>query len=163
MVAGRAEDRGPATTRFFTGPGMSMLRAAGLLTGVAMAVLLLFAVRVPSSSGALGAGLRLTAVPPGDLTVSTDPVLVARDLVAGGRAAQGRLRLRNISAGPVSARIRLRPADRSLDHGLNVRLQAGDRVLAAGPLGSLRRWSRAVAIDDGVTVHARVQDRKSVV
>jgi hypothetical protein len=127
------------------------LRAAGLVTGLALCALLLIASRVPSSTGALGAGVRLSAVPPGDLAVPGEPFLSARDLVSGGRTARGRVRARNISAGPLRVRVRLRPEERLLDRGLNVRLLAGERTLAVGALGSLRRWSRpALVRESGV-------------
>ena len=131
------------------------LRAAGLLTGIALAATLLFALRAPTSTGALGAGVRLTAVPPGDLTVPKRQFLVARNLVAGGRAARGALRLRNISSGAVHARLRLRPEGRLLDRGLNVRLTAANRTLAAGSLGSLRQWSRPALVPDAGAIKVR--------
>jgi hypothetical protein len=132
------------------------LRAAGLLTGLALAALLLLAVRVPSSTGALGAGVRLSAVPPGDLSVPGKPFLVARNLVSGGRPARGSLRLRNISAGALRVRLRLRPEQRLLDDGLNVRLLAGERTLAVGALGTLRSWSRAALVGESRPLTVRV-------
>ena len=131
------------------------LRAAGLATGLALAALLLIAVRVPTSSGALGAGVRLTAVPPGDLSVPLKPFLVARNLVSGGRTARGTLRLENISSGAVHAQLRLRPEVDLLDRGLHVQLYAGDRRLAAGPLGRLRGWSRPALVPDAGKVRIR--------
>jgi hypothetical protein len=131
------------------------LRAAGLLAGMALAALLLLAVRVPDSSGVLGAGVRLSAVPPGDLRVPSEPFLVARNLVSGGSSARGRLRVRNISAGPLRVRLRLRPEEPLLDRGLNVRLMVGERTLAVGSLGSLRRWSDPALVGESEALALR--------
>jgi hypothetical protein len=57
-------------------------------------------------------------------------------------------------------RLRARPSSRELDRGLRVEVRArGSRVLFAGPLRGLRRWSRPFAIPRGASrelvVHVR--------
>ncbi len=52
-------------------------RAAGLVTGLALAALLVFAMRVPASDQPLGAGVRVEVLPPGELDAGADPVLLA--------------------------------------------------------------------------------------
>jgi hypothetical protein len=134
-----------------------LLRLAGLLTGLCLAGLLVLALRVPASDGALGANARFSVVPPGELQVDRQRLLRARALVPGGGGAHGRVELRNITVGPVAARARLRPDVDDLDGALQVELRAGPRRLAAGTLGELRRWSRPVTIEQGETVALRAR------
>jgi hypothetical protein len=82
--------------------------AAGILTGLALAALLVFAMRVPASDQPLGAGVRVEVLPPGELDAGDDPVLIsARNLVAG-EERRGALTLRNITVGDVRVHVRVR-------------------------------------------------------
>ncbi len=105
-------------------------RAAGLVTGLALAALLVFAMRVPASDQPLGAGVRVEVLPPGELDAGADPVLIsARNLVAG-EERRGAVPLRNITVGDVRVRARVRA--RGLGRAIRVELRAGGRKLRRG-------------------------------
>ena len=134
------------------------IRTAGVATGLALAVLLVLAFRVPASSQALGAGIRIEADAPGEVHVPTgEAFLSARRLVPGGRATRAELPVRNVTRGPIHVRVRAREGGRELDGALRVELRSEGRRLASGTLGELRRWSRPVLVERGAerTVHAR--------
>jgi hypothetical protein len=137
----------------------SVLRSAGALTGLALAALLVFALRVPAADTPLGAGVRMSAVPPGELAVPVKPFLSARGLVAGGGAARGRLVLRNVAPAPVQVRLRARGAGGELGPTLWVELHAGDRLLHSGTLAALRRRTRPFRIAEGGAARIRVSVR----
>ena len=116
----------------------------GLAAGIALAAVLLSSWRVPATSGTLGADLKLVATPPGELTLKpAGALLQGHGLRAGGTAATGTLEVRNITARTLAVRTRLLPSVPDLDAGLRVEVEDGGRPVASGPLGRLRRWSRA--------------------
>ena len=105
-------------------------RAAGLVTGLALAALLVFAMRVPASDQPLGAGVRVEVVPPGELDTGADPVLLsARNLVAG-EERRGAVTIRNITVGDVRVHARVRA--RGLGRAVRVDLRAGAPKLRRG-------------------------------
>jgi hypothetical protein len=114
--------------------------------GLGLAALLVFALRVPASGGALGATVQMKAVAPGELIIRNFSFFAARGISAGGPRSQGRLKVQNITVGPADVRFRLRPRSHELDEALRVELRAGGRTLASGTLGELERWSRPVRI-----------------
>jgi len=123
--------------------------AAGVLTGLAVAALLVIATHVPASSRPLGADVRVTVTPPGELRVERGGVLLAaRDLLAGS-AARGGVRIRNIAGGAVRVRFCVGARRHDLDSALELSLRAGRRTLAVGALGELRRASRPLRIPRG--------------
>lgn len=110
----------------------------------------MLAFRVPASSQALGAGVRIAATAPGELHVPGDDAFVAaRGLTPGGRSESGALPVRNVTRGPVDVRMRARYDRHDLDGGLRLELRAGGRRLASGPLARLRRWSRPMRVERG--------------
>jgi hypothetical protein len=122
---------------------------AGLLTGLALAALLIFAMRVPASSQPLGTDVRMEAVRPGELDLGPKPMLLAAKGLQPGDEVRGALPVRNITVGPVIVRLRARAASRDLDDVLHVELRAGRRRLGAGPLGALRRIPHGFEIGRG--------------
>ena len=124
------------------------VRVAGLATGLALAALLVIAFRVPASEQPLGAGIRVQVSLPGELDADGRTLVAARDLLPGPAAsAHGSLALRSITSVPVRVSGHLRGGARDLDRLVRIELRAGGRRLAAGPLGGLRRTSRALVLD----------------
>jgi hypothetical protein len=141
------------------------LRIAGLAAGFMLAASLLYVLRIPPSDGSLGADVRLVALAPGELTVKpTAAFLTGRDLKPGGPAAEGRLRVRNITTGPVDVRVRALPSDRRLARLIHVELRAGGRVLADSSMAAVRQGSARMRIPLGKvgTLQARVWIPRSV-
>jgi hypothetical protein len=124
-------------------------RAAGLVTGLALAALLVFAMRVPASSQPLGAGVRMEVVRPGELDLGPKPVLLAAKGLQPGHEVQGELPVRNITVGAVIVRLRATTASADLADVLHVELRVGKRVLAAGPLAAMRRIRQRFEISRG--------------
>jgi hypothetical protein len=134
------------------------IRTAGIASGLALAALLVLAFRVPASSELLGAGVRFTAMAPGEVHVpSTDSFLEVGKLTPGGRTARATLPVRNVTRGPVDVRMRARMASHDLDRAVRVELRAGGRMLASGTLADLRRWTRPVRLERAgeQSVHVR--------
>ena len=102
-------------------------RAAGLVTGLALAALLVFAMRVPASDQPLGAGVRVEVVPPGELDAGADPVVLSAKNLVAGEGRRGAVTLRNITVGDV--RVHVRKRARGLGGGVRLELHAGGRVL----------------------------------
>ena len=126
------------------------IRTAGIASGLALAALLVLAFRVPASSQLLGAGVRITAVAPGEVHVPrTDAFLKVGKLTPGGKPARATLPLTNVTRGPVDVRLRARTATSDLDRAVRVELRAGGRMLAASTLAGLRRWTRPLRLERG--------------
>ena len=86
-------------------------RRLGLAVGLLIALVAVLSWRVDSEGAGLGAELRMTAVPPGELVVEpSSPFLVGRGLQPGGDGATGELRVRNISPRPVEVQVRALPS-----------------------------------------------------
>src|SRR4051812_14491177 len=97
------------------------IRTVGIATGLALAALLVLAFRVPASSQSLGAGVRITAVAPGEVHVpDTDAFLEVGQLKPGGKPARAALPVRNVTRGPLDVRLRARKTGHELDHAVHV-------------------------------------------
>jgi hypothetical protein len=124
------------------------IRTAGVATGLALAALLVLAFRVPASSELLGAGVRFTAMAPGEVHVpSTDAFLKVGKLTPGGRSARAALPVTNVTRGPVDVRVRARTTSHELDRAVHVELRAGGRMLASTTLAGLSRWTKPLRLD----------------
>jgi hypothetical protein len=124
------------------------IRSAGIATGLALAALLVLAFRVPASSDLLGAGVRFTAMAPGEVHVpTTDSFLRVGKLTPGGKPARAALPVTNVTRGPVDVRVRARTTSHELDRALRVQLRAGGRILASTTLGGLRRWTPSLRLE----------------
>jgi hypothetical protein len=134
------------------------IRTTGIASGLALAALLVLAFRVPASGQSLGAGIRITAVAPGELHVpGTDAFLEAGRLMPGGKPARATLHLTNVTRGPVDVRLRARMASHELDRAMRVELRAGGRMLASSTLAGLRRWTRSLRLERAEERTVRVQ------
>ncbi len=105
-------------------------RAAGLVTGLALAAMLVFAMRVPASDQPLGAGVRVEVQPPGELDAGADPVLLSAPSLVAGEERQGAVTLRNITVGDVRVQVRVRA--RGLGSAVRLELRVGGRKLRRG-------------------------------
>jgi hypothetical protein len=121
--------------------------------------------RFPPSDGSLGADVRLVALAPGELIVKpTDAFLMGRNLKAGGPGADGRLRVRNITTGPVDVRVKALPSDRKLARLIHIELRSGGKVLANSSMAAIRSGSlpMRIPVDKVGTLQARVWIPRSV-
>jgi hypothetical protein len=124
------------------------IRTAGIATGLALAALMVLALRVPASSHSLGAGVRMAAVAPGEVHVPrTGAFLNVDGLEPGGRSARATLPVRNVTRGPVDVRLRARMGNHDLDYAVHVQLRSGGRTLRSTTLAGLRRWTRSVRLN----------------
>jgi hypothetical protein len=124
------------------------LRTGGLALGIAIAALLVLALRVPAESGPLGAGMRLTSVAPGEVEVSpTGTLLNARRLLPGRAPARATVDLRNVTGTALRVRLRGLPSNGDLDHLTRIEVLApGGRPLVRGTLARFRDWTAALRL-----------------
>ena len=126
------------------------IRTAGIATGLALAALMVLAFRVPASGQSLGAGVRMTAVAPGEVHVPrTGAFLKAGGLEPGGKSVRATLPVTNVTRGPVDVRLRARMGNHDLDRAVHVQLRAGGRTLASTTLAGLRDWTQLSAAEQG--------------
>ena len=103
---------------------------------------------MPASSELLGAGVRITAMAPGELHVpSSDAFLKVGKLTPGGEPARASLPLRNVTRGPVDVRVRASMATHELDHAVHVELRSDGEKIASGTLADLRHWTRSLRLE----------------
>jgi hypothetical protein len=136
------------------------IRPLALLAGLCAVGLAVSHWSLRSTVGTLGAEVRVSAVPTGELSVSrVDPFLVGRDLHPGGRkAAEGTVSVTNITAAGRTVRVRALPSATDLDGLLEVSVTAGGERLYHGTLGGLRHWTRAsAALASGKSVKLEVR------
>jgi hypothetical protein len=115
---------------------------------------------IPSSGPALGAEVRIAAVPTGETSVSrVDPFLVGRKLRPGGRgSARGSVSVTNVAGIGRALRLRALPSAADLDDLLELSVSAGSKPLYLGALGGLRAWTkRTLTLASGA--HARLAVR----
>lgn len=117
-------------------------KAIGLALGIVAVVVAVSAWEVRSTGAALGADVQVVAVPPGELILEPSGAFLSAHGLHPGRAAEGRLRVRNITVRPARVRVRALPSGRDLDDVLHAEVMAGGRRIARGTLGQLRAWSR---------------------
>jgi hypothetical protein len=132
-------------------------RRIGLAIGLVLALAAVLSWRIPGGGAGLGADVSFVAAPPGELTAEPVEAFLSAPGLEPGESASGRLRLRNITGGPVALRLRARPSSRDLDRALEVALGS-----YRGSLGRLRRWTPAGVLPRGaervVGVRVRIAD-----
>lgn len=117
----------------------TIVRAAGLLAGVAVAALLVTSWRVTGDGERVGASVRLTAAARGELSVTPTGVLsTAATLQAGGDDLDAVIDVRNITAVPLTISVRAVPSVPDLDDKLAVQVRDGDLALVDERLGADR-------------------------
>lgn len=115
-------------------------RVAGLLAGLGLVgIVALGAWRVPASGRPATVGVDVRALSSGE--VGAEPagsVVGPAELVPGGPAVSGRVRLSNRTAAALAARPRVTGGERELDAVVSLTLTVAGRVVYRGPMGGLR-------------------------
>jgi hypothetical protein len=138
------------------------VRRAGFAVGLMAAAAVVVGARVPPQPRDLGLDLTIVPVPAKALTIRPGgPLLTAPGMRAGGAHADatGRLTVINPTAGTRRVRLHAMPSSHALDRALMVEVTIAGKPLYRGPLGGLRRATKAstdLASGDGRTlrVHA---------
>ena len=103
------------------------IRTVGIASGLALAALLVLAFWVPASSQLLGAGVRITAMAPGEVHVPDFGRLPQGRKAHSrwqGRTVATLFPLTNVTRGPLDVRLRARMASHELDRALHLELGA---------------------------------------
>ena len=131
--------------------GTRIARWVGLSVGLAVVVAALFAWRVaPAPGPLLGADVKFTAAPTGELEVSpTGRFLSGTDLRPSGRVLIGMLAIRNQTGGRLAVQLRALPSLDDLDDILWVEITSPQGVLFSGDLGTFRDWTSPLIVRRG--------------
>jgi hypothetical protein len=124
----------------------SYVRRAGFAVGVALVAVLAVAFRVPHGTGTLGADVILSLSPTGELGVSKPGPFMTVTGLRPGRSFDGKVSVHNQTGKQLAVRLRALPDSKDLDRLLLVDLRAGDMRLYHGPLGGLRKRTRAFSL-----------------
>lgn len=121
----------------------SYVRRAGFAVGVALVAVLAVAFQVPHGTGTLGADVILSLSPTGELGVSKPGPFMTVTGLRPGRSFVGKVTVHNQTGKRLAVRLRALPDSQDLDRVLLADLRAGDTRLYHGPLGGLRKLTRA--------------------
>ncbi len=147
-------------------PPPRLLRVAAFVAGLAIVAAAVASWRVPAGTVVPGIDLKVSATPTGELEMPRSGTFIeAHDLKPGtthARAA-GKLAIRNQTGTDLSVRVKAAASSADLDELLQMKITAGDRVVAEGSLESLSGWSkRALRLPEGtqrtLTVEAGLPD-----
>jgi hypothetical protein len=122
------------------GRGIGSARAAGLVVGLAIALIAVRSWAVPPGRGELGTDVIMATAPTGELAVSvTGPFLTATGLQPGTEAdgATGHFDVYNRTAAALAIRLEARPSRPDLDDILWVEVDAAGEQVYRGPLSTL--------------------------
>lgn len=114
---------------------------SGITLGVALAVALAWAARVPAGTGSTGADVTFTLAPTGEVGVAGSGRALRAAGLRSGSSARGGVSVRNQSPRAVAVRLRARPSGPALDRLLTVEVGAGGETLYRGALAGLRAWT----------------------
>lgn len=153
MLSMRSSDRAARPA----GAGRSrMLRAAGLICGLAIVAAGVHSWAIASTGAALGADVAITAIAPGELQITPSGYALSATAMHPGQApARGTVRLRNITGRTLHVRFRALPSTRELDGALRLTMAARGRRLHGGTADTLRGWSTrrlSIAVGDSVAL-----------
>lgn len=122
------------------GAQRNLVRAAGALLGVGLALTLLAVSRPGAAVAPAPASVRFLLAPVGELEISPAPprpALAARGLRPGGPRASGQFELRNQTGEELVVRLGAATDSSSLDGLVKVEIRAGDRLLTETTLQGL--------------------------
>jgi hypothetical protein len=121
----------------------NLVRFAGFAIGVAIAVSVVLAGRMPESQGEAPARLTVASQPTTELGLKpAGAEFLAGTLRPGEPPARGVLTLDNYTARPLLAAMRVTSPQHDLDSVVRVRASLSGRRVFSGPLGELRAWTR---------------------
>jgi hypothetical protein len=120
-----------------------LVRFAGFAIGVAIAISVVLAGRMPRSQAEAPARLTITSQPITELGLEpAGAEFLAGVLRPGEPLARGVLTLDNYSARPLFVAMRVTSPQHDLDSVVWVRASLRGRRVFSGPLGDLRAWTR---------------------
>jgi hypothetical protein len=123
-------------------------------------VALVLSWRIPGGTGRLGADVRISSGPTGELDVSpSGPFLSVTNLEPGSAdVAEGTFVVRNQTGSGLAVRLRAVPSAPDLDELLVMEVRTSDGRLLQGTLGGLREWSdRSFLLASGESQALRVR------
>lgn len=129
--------------------GIPAVKLSGLAVGIAVALVALFAWRVPPLAAGAGADVSIRAVPSGELAVSkTGDFLHAPALIPSSPTDGATASVRLTNQSPVSQVVSLRglPATDDLDDVLQIQVRTTRGEVYRGSLRGLRRWANRVLV-----------------
>jgi hypothetical protein len=133
------------------------VRSVGVAAGIAVVAVLVLAFRVPDGTGTLGADVIMSISPTGELGVSRPgPFMSATGLRPGG-SFRGATAVHNQTGSRLMVRLRALPDSKDLDRVLRVEVSAGGTRVYTGPLGGLRRSTKAFELASGERRALRLQ------
>jgi hypothetical protein len=139
---------------------MKVVRAAGAILGLGLALVLLTTSRPGAAGSPLPAAIRVSIAPRGELEVTPAPprpLLVARSLVPGRRVAGSEFAVRNQTGNDLEIVLRAGADSSALDGLLRVRLGAAGKTLADTTLQGMRQRPVSLRLASGVRVELRIQ------
>ena len=134
-------------------------RLAGLLAGIAVAAVILVNGRVAPGSGTVGADVRFSVSPVGELEIAPLGVFLAgAGLGPDSAAGEGELMVRNQTGSHLNVRLRAAPSSVDLDDRLMVQVSAGTKAVIQERLGAFRTGATAgFRLAPGERVELRVR------
>jgi hypothetical protein len=130
-----------------------LVKGGGFAVGALVVLLVLAGWRVPRGDGHAGSDVVLASQPTGELAVLPTGAFISTTNLEPGNAASGSFSLQNQTGKALRVSLHALPDQPDLDGLLHVRVATGGRLLYAGPLHGLRRWTRARVL---VPVHGTV-------
>ena len=118
------------------------IRRLAFAVGLTAAALTLASWQTPRAAEQSRIELGVRVNPTGQVGVRPLGRVLHVQALAPGRPARGTAGLRNLTAEPLTVRVRGALANRDLDDVVHVRLAGGRRRLYDGSFGGLRRWTR---------------------
>jgi hypothetical protein len=122
---------------------------AGLVIGLAAAVALVLAFRIPGGEPVLGASVAFTSAPIGELAVSPAGMFLESPDLRAGAAATGRFTVTNLTGRSRAVSFRAVGGGRDLDEMLHVQIRGGPVRIFVGTLASLRGGTQVLTLRPG--------------
>ena len=139
---------------------MNLVRGAGAVLGVGLALALLVFSRPGAAGSPLAAEVRFEVASVGELEVRPGPpqaVVVAADLRPGGERAADSFGVRNQTGTGLAVELVARPDSTALDGLLRVKAWEDGRLLADTTLGGLRARPLPLRLASGEEARLRLQ------
>jgi hypothetical protein len=119
-----------------------LVKGGGFALGVVAVVLVLVAWRVPRGDGHAGSDVVVVSQPIGELAVLPTGAFISTTNLEPGNSSSGSFAIENQTGKALRVSLHALPDQPDLDGLLHVRVSSRSRLLYAGTLGGLRRWTR---------------------